>query len=339
MRPSELAPVLRAANPWWSRHHRISWVAADPELAQREAHEWAPATRDARTALAEVGPGVTPGVATVLVGPRGVGKTTAAKDAVLRVLSTLAVDARAICWVPVEPRCDDPEPREALTAEDIEAVLRRPTRVGAPACDGPRLVVVDEASAADGWAEAVAGGAQQAQLLVTASVSGAAAESLPERYPGRLALRHLRPSTLAELLLAQPGVDTETVRTGFLEHGGFPRALAEHRDLGRVSRDFVDLLAEGLRRDVCPGAGDGCRLDDVLTSLCRTAGRFIEPAALAAALGMSPAHAGLLLDRMADAGMIDPRRGLVDPLLHRLPALRDPSRTAPSAEHVAAFSL
>jgi hypothetical protein len=164
MRPSELAQVLRGANPWWSRHHRVTWVVDDPELSQREHHELVPATRDARTALAEVGPNLRPGTATVLVGPRGVGKTTAAKDAVLRVLSNLTVDPRAILWVPVEPGPDNPE-REPLEPSDLEAVLRRPTRVGAPACDGPRLIVIDEASASEDWVDAVSGGATNAQVF------------------------------------------------------------------------------------------------------------------------------------------------------------------------------
>ncbi len=340
MRPSELAHVLRAANPWWSRRQRVTWVADDPQLAQRERHEWVPATRAARVAVAEVGGAPEARVATLLVGPRGAGKTTAAKDAVLRVLSTLSVDARAVLWVPVEPVPDEPEPlRAPLTPEDLENALHRPTRVGAPACDGPRLVVVDEASACPGWEDVVADGAPNAQLLVTASVFGQDAAMLPERYPGRITVRHLRPSTLVELLTALPGVDTEAARARFMEHGGFPRALAEYRDLGHVSREFVDLLADGMRRDLCPGAGDHCRMDDVLASLCETAGRFIEPVPFAEALGIPLAHAAPLLDRMADAGVIDPRRGLVDPLLHLLPALRDPSRQAPTAQHVASFSL
>lgn len=339
MRPSELALALRAANPWWSRRQRVTWVADDPELAQRERHEWAPATRTARDALAEVGAAPEPRVATLLVGPRGVGKTTAAKDAVLRVLSTLGVDARAVLWVPVEAAPGEPDPqRGPLTAEDLENALHRPTRVGAPVCDGLRLVVVDEASACPGWEDVVAAGAPQAQLLVTASVFGAGAAALPERYPGRLTIRTLRPSTLAELLTAQPGMDTEAVRARFMQHGGFPRALAEHRDLGRVSTQFVDLLAEGMRRDLCPGAGDHCRMDDVLAAVCETVGRFIEPVPFAEALGIPLAHAAPLLDRLADAGVVDPRRGLVDPLLHLLPALRDPSRRSPTAQHVASFS-
>ena len=67
--------------------------------------------------------------------------------------------------------------------------------------------------------------------------------------------------------------------------------------------------------------------------------RSLLGAPLAAALHRSTAEVGALLNRMADAGVLDPRRGLVDPLLHQLPALHDPSAQAPSAQHVAAFGL
>jgi hypothetical protein len=149
----------------------------------------------------------------------------------------------------------------------------------------------------------------------------------------------MRPSTLADLLLAQPGLDADTARSAFLSHGGYPRALAEHRDLGGVSLEFVELLEEGLFKDVCVFALHPVQLDEVLTALCNTSGRFVEPAALAAALGMRPAEVGDLLSRMADAGVLDLRRGLVDPLLHRLPTLRNPGIPAPSAQHVASSSL
>ncbi len=338
MRPSELATVLRAANPWWSRRQRSAWVSDDPELSQRDAHEWAPATRAGRTALTEVASGPTAGIATLLLGPRGVGKTTAAKDAVLRVLSDVRVDPRQVLWVPVEPDADHPE-LDPLEPEDLDNALRRPTRVGAPACDGPRLIVVDEASVSQDWVDVIAVGAPNAQLLVTASVGGEAAEALPARYPGRMIIQHLRPTRLGELLIAQPGVDAEAARRRFLEHGGFPRALAEHRDLGQVSSAFVELLEEGMFKDVGVFALHPVVLDEVIVALCATAGRFIEPAPLAAALGWPTADVLVLLDRMADAGVIDPRRGLADPLLHRLPSLRDPSLPPPSDDHVAAFSL
>jgi predicted AAA+ superfamily ATPase len=316
----------------------VTWVSDDPELEQRERHEWGPATRAGRTALAEIGTTPRPGVATVLVGPRGIGKTTAAKDLVLRVLSDLTLDPRAIVWVPVEPGPEQPE-RDPLEPSDLDNALRRPTRVGAPACDGPRLIVLDEASVSEDWIDVVAGGAPNAQLLVTASVAGAVVEDLPSRYPGRMSVRHLRPSTFAELLVARPGSDPEASRTAFIQHGGYPRSLAEHRDLGRVSHEFVELLEEGLLKDIGLFALHPVQLDEVITAMCATAGRFIEPSLVAAALGMSTAEVAYLLDRMVDAGILDPRRGLVDPLLHQLPALHDPTAQPPSEAHVAAFTF
>ena len=104
-------------------------------------------------------------------------------------------------------------------------------------------------------------------------------------------------------------------------------------------QEFVELLEEGLFKDIGVFALHPVQLDEVITAMCATAGRFIEPAPLAAALGMSTAEVAYLLERMADAGIIDPRRGLVDPLLHQLPALHDPTAQPPSERHVAAFTF
>ena len=125
MRHSELAQVLRAANPWWSRRTRVSWAADDVHLAQRARHEWVTGSLAGRGALSEVAhaPG---GTATVLVGPRAVGKTTAAKDAVLQALAEPELDPRAVVWVPVEATPGDPYPdRPPLDAQDLENALRQ----------------------------------------------------------------------------------------------------------------------------------------------------------------------------------------------------------------------
>jgi len=340
VRHAELTQVLRAANPWWSRRARSSWVAVDELLRGRDRHEWAPATLAGRTALAEIGAPVRPGTAVVLTGPRAIGKSTAARDAVLRVLSDPDVDARSIVWVPVEAGPGDPFPdRSALDADDLDNVLNRPTRIGAPACDGPRLVVIDEVAGVPGWTEVVTRGAAHAQVLLTTSVGGQQVTDLAAHYPGRLTAAALRPSTLAELLAGNPGGDPQVTRTAYLEHGGYPRAVAEHRDLGAVGVELVELVASGLRRDLCTAGTDApCRLNDLLSAICRTAGRFLEPGAIAAELQLPATQVEHLLDRLADAGVVDPHRGLLDPLLHRLPALLDPSVVSPSADHVAAFS-
>lgn len=340
MRHSELAQVLRAANPWWSRRTRVSWAAQDVHLAQRAGHEWLTGTLAGRAALSDVAHAPA-GTAVVLVGPRGVGKTTAAKDAVLQALAEPDLDPRAVVWVPVEAAPGDPYPdRPPLDTQDLENALRRPTRVGAPACDQPRLVVVDEASACAGWADVLATPVPGTRVLVTASLGGPTVEHLLAGWGGAASVRSLRPSTLVELLGAQPGADAGRVREEYLRYGGFARAVAERRDLGEVSAEFVDLIAEGLRRDVCTGEGSApCPVEQLFAAVCRTSGRFVEPSEIAAELGIPAEQVGLLLDRLADAGVLEPRRGLVDPLLHLLPSLRDPSVPAPSAEHVASYSF
>jgi predicted AAA+ superfamily ATPase len=340
VRNNELAQVLRATNPWWSRRRRASWVLDDPELTARERHGWALATATSRTVLADLAAGVRPGTVTLVVGPRGVGKTTAVKDVVAHLVADPAVDPRRVVLVPVEHLDEDDRPRR-MGGVDLAAVLRLPTRTGAPACDGPRVLVVDEVGTVSRWPAAVADACRRGdQVVATTSVLdprdlAALLAAVPE---GALHVRHLRPATFAEVLMAEPAADAAQVRAGFLRHGGLPRAIAEHRDLGDVSHELVERVAAGLHHDVCRGE-DRCPLDRLLAAVCATTDRFVEPAALATHLDLTTGEVGVLLERLEHAHALDPRRGLVDPLLHRLPSLLAPERhTAPSAAHIAAFS-
>lgn len=340
MRNSELATVLRAANPWWSRRRRASWVLDDPELAVRARHEWTPATAAARAVLATVPTGARTGTVTLLVGPRGVGKTTAVKDVVAHVVADPATDPRRVVLVPVQ-RTDEDGSLAVLEPADLATVVRTPTRTGAPACDGRRVLVVDEVGATDGWPRVLADARRRGdQVLATTSVLDPAdlAELEAACPAGTVAVRRLQPSSMSELLIARPDAHVDQVRAEFLQHGGLPRAIAEHRDLGDVGEEFVARLAQGLHRDLCRGVED-CPLDLLLASVCATTDRFVEPEPLARLLGRSTAEVGLLLTRLEQAQVLDPRRGLVDPLLHRLPSLLAPERHAPpSVQHIASFS-
>ncbi|ADG75856.1 AAA ATPase [Cellulomonas flavigena DSM 20109] len=340
MRNSELATVLRAANPWWSRRRRASWVLDDAELVARARHEWAPATATARTVLATVPAGARTGTVTLLVGPRGVGKTTAVKDVVAYVVADPATDPRRVVLLPVQRTLEDGT-LAALDSADLATVVRTPTRTGAPACDGRRVLVIDEVGATPGWPGVLADARRRGdQVLATTSVLdladlGALEAACPA---GTVAVRRLNPSSMSELLIARPDADVDVVRAEFLRHGGLPRAVAEHRDLGDVGGEFVSRLAQGMHRDVCRGS-DECPLDVLLAAVCATTGRFVEPEPLARMLGRSTADVGLLLERLEQAQVLDPRRGLVDPLLHRLPSLLAPERHAPpSVQHIATFS-
>lgn len=340
MRHTELATVLRAAAPWWSRRRRSSWVLEDPELAARAAHGWAPAARASRDAL---GPpaDLRTGSLTLVLGPRGTGKTTAVKDLVARVVAEPDVDPRAVVLVPVEA---EPDPagtvadRPALRAEDVDEVLRRPTRTGAPACDGERLFVVDEVGGATGWSGPVLDAVRRgARVVVTASAAQPDDVAAAQAWPGARVVR-LQPASFTDLLMACPQVPPPVLRERFLTHGGLPRAIAEHRDTGAVGAGFVDRLVAGLERDLRPTGllPTGTTVERLLDALCATTGRFVEPGALAGRLAVSSEQAAALVGRLVATGVLDPRRGLVDPLLHRLPSLRDPGTfDPPSTAHLA----
>lgn len=340
MRNLELAQLLRAANPWWSRRRRSSWVLDDADLTARARHEWAPATAAAGDLLADLAAHPRPGTLTLVTGPRGVGKTTAVKDVVAHLVADPAVDPRTVVLVPAE-RTDDAGTPTTLAPADLATVVRAPTRTGAPACDGPRVLVVDEVGTVPGWPAVLADACRRGdQVLATTSVLDPAdAATLEGAAPaGAVSVRHLRPASLAEVLLATPGTDPGDVRRAYLRHGGLPRALAEHRDLGDVGPQLVARLATGLHHDLCRGDA-GCPLDQLLAAVCATSDRFVEPDHLARTLGLTRPQVALLLARLEQAHVLDPRRGLVDPLLHRLPSLLAPERhTSPSAQHIAAFS-
>jgi len=336
MRNLELAQLLRAANPWWSRRRCASWVLDDADLAARARHEWVPATEAARTTLADLTEHPRPGTLTLVVGPRGVGKTTAVKDVVAHLVADPATDPRRVVLVPVQH--DGPDGIHVLAPADLATVVKAPTRTGAPACDAPRVLVVDEVGTVEGWPGVLSAACRRGdQVIATTSVLDPVdLAALEAAAP--VTVRHLRPASLAEVLVASPAGDTGEVRTAFLRHGGLPRAAAEHRDLGDVGPEFVAGLAAGLHLDVCRGTDD-CPLDLLLAAVCATTDRFVEPDPLARALGLTRAQVALLLQRLEHAHALDPRRGLVDPLLHRLPSLLAPERhTSPSVQHIATFS-
>ncbi|MBO0920150.1 AAA family ATPase [Cellulomonas sp. zg-ZUI222] len=338
MRNSELAQVLRAANPWWSRRRRASWVLDDADLATRARHEWQPATQAARSLLADLAAGPRPGTVTVVAGPRGVGKTTAVKDVVAHLVADPRTDPRRVVLVPVQRTEPDGTVAQWEPA-DLSTTVRTPTRTGAPACDDPRVLVLDEVGAVAGWPQVAAHAFHRGdQVVVTTSVLDPADLAALEQEVPAATVRRLHPASMSEVLLAQPGGGTQDVRSAYLRHGGLPRALAEHRDLGDVGDELVRWLAAGLHHDVCRGEG-GCPTELLLAALCATTDRFVEPQQLARALRLSTAEVARLLARLEQAHLLDPRRGLVDPLLHRLPSLLAPDRyAAPSAQHIATFS-
>lgn len=320
----QFADLLRSANPWWSRKQRCTWPEDDPQLAQRARHEQPEATRLARALLSDLERPPRRGVVTLILGPWGVGKTTAVKDHLLRLLADPVLDPRAVVLVPVD----------RLPSPGVSAVLARPSLVGVPACDGDRLWVLDELTAAPGWPglldlPSVARG----EVLATGSaVTAADLAALGTTHPSPRTVRTLRPLTLLDL--ARLSTDPAAVRTEYLHAGGLPRAAAEWRDLGEVSAEFVDELADDLRARTTPG----CEAMSLISALCATTERRVDLSLVAARLALPEPIVAAALDRLVEAGVLDPHAGLVDPLLHWLPHLVDPAFPPPTEGHVAASS-
>jgi hypothetical protein len=206
------------------------------------------------------------------------------------------------------------------------------------------VLVVDEVGAVPGGTELLLAACRRGdQVVATSSVLDPEdlAQLMSPEVPH--SVRHLRPASFSEVLLhSRTGTrpaDAEQIRAEFLRHGGLPRALAEHRDLGDVSAGMVTALATGIHEDVSRGE-EGCPVDRLLAAVCATTDRFVEPGRLARELELPPARVRTLLGHLQSAHVLDPHRGLVDPLLHRLPSLLAPERhTAPSTAHVAACSV
>jgi len=322
----ELGQLLRAANPWWSRQRRATWPDGDIQLLGRARRELVSASRASERLLADLACPPRAGVVALVVGMPGVGKTTAVKDLLVRILADPAVDPRAVVWVPVEQ-----------VPDDVPHILARPSLVGVPACDGPRFWVLDEVTTVVDWPDlmdAVPG----AQVVGTGShIAPARLAAFRAVHPGAGSVRMLRSRTLADLLLAAPGADPGAVRAAYLRSGGFPRAVAELRDLGDVSAQFVDQIVAGLGRGVCPHQSEPA-VTALILAVCSTTERCVQVSRVAQALQIDVEQAAQCIDRLAALGAIDPARDFVDPLLHRLPHLVDPRVPEPTIEHVATFA-
>jgi predicted AAA+ superfamily ATPase len=322
----ELAQLLRDANPWWSRQRRATWPDQDEVLLARAQHEQSAASHASERLLADLARPPVAGTVVLVAGPPAVGKTTSVRDLLRRVLADPAVDPRSVVWVPVEE-----------VPDQVGHILAHPSLVGVPACDGDRLWVLDEVTAATGWPELL-DAAPKAQVLATGSaVAPDQLEAVRAAHPEPGSVRVLRPMTLSDLLLAAPGADPAVVRADYLRGGGFPRAVAELRDTGEVSREFVDLLVRGLARGMCPNKSEPA-VTSVITAVCSTTDRCVQLNRVAESLGVSLEQAEGCIDRLAALGAIDPARGLVDPLMHWLPHLVDATVPAPTIEHVATFA-
>lgn len=334
-----LTALLRRANPWWQAGERLAWVDDDPDLTERARHPVDHPDAPTGGLLADVARTRRPGDVTLVVGPRCSGKTTAVKDLVRRVLSEPGSALGGVVLVPVE--ADVPgQGRPDLPRSDLRRILTAPQMYGVPPGDGSRLWVVDELTSVDAWSlllREVSPVLRADELVATGSVQEdtpwAMQFFLTDHGRRAGAVHRVGPLTLAETLLASPGRPTRTLRTEFLQHGGFPRAIAEYRDTGAVSAALVERLHAGIRHDVDP-ADTGEEVHRLLVALSCLGGYPHDPAEIAHRIGYSPSGVQQRLHRMCEAGLVRADLTLADPLLHWLPHLHDPSFPEPDLARV-----
>lgn len=160
-------------NPWWSRE---GWELDDPHLrrlGEQALRLPSPHVEEVDLARAAVH---------VLRGPRQVGKSTDLKLLVRRARDA-EMPARQIVYLPLD-RLEDRPP-----AELIETVARA-LRLSGAADAHPRLLLLDEVSAAEGWPVAVKvlwddGRIDRDVVVCTGSSAADLAYGAAERLPGR----------------------------------------------------------------------------------------------------------------------------------------------------------
>lgn len=138
-------------------------------------------------------------------------------------------------------------------------------------------------------------------------------------------------------------IDLDTLWQNYLENGGFPRAVAEHRRQGGVSDEFLNELAAWLRTDVDPVA-PAESIDLLLDQIVANTASPLNMRNTAEALGvgrdalvrrlrrLQSTYAALSCPQRRDSHIVPGAQSklyLNDPLLAQLPRRRRPGLVAP----------
>lgn len=258
-------------NPWWGRE---GWEWDDPHLRRlrsRPVRLPTPQVEELDLARAAVH---------ILRGPRQVGKSTDLKLLVARALRA-GIQARRIVYLSLDLQ-------EDRSASELAAAIARALELAGSRPDGPRLILLDEVTAARSWRTAVKvlwddGRIDSDVVVCTGSSAIDLAEGAAERLPGRrgagrdvLVLpqtfaafaRALDPGlppglglTVAEILtedgraaLSDARAHTTSLRIAldrYLRFGGLPAAVAEAASgLSDPSEEVQRVLWDSLAREV-----------------------------------------------------------------------------------------
>ncbi len=318
----------------------------------------------------------------VLRGPRRVGKSVAMKDLVVSLLEREDVGPLQIIYFPAD----------TLTLRDLRRYFAVGRSLTSAVAGRGRVWLVDEVTAVSGWTSLVKELRDNTALaaecvVVTGSSSADAKQALKDLGAGRTGgavqpFRTLHPMSFGDFVhlqrsgprrpdplmptellseTAREVIDAWSVLTAdldamwqdYLEVGGFPRAVAEHRRLGGVSDGFLEELAAWLRTDIDPAApaeSVDLLLDQLVT---RTAAPFnMRNTAQALGIGrdvldrrikrMQNTYAALPCPQRSDGHIVSGAQAklyLCDPLLAQLPSRRRPGLSRPDLGRLAEAAL
>jgi predicted AAA+ superfamily ATPase len=376
VRDDEIRRHLTQMNPWWqavvSGISPTAWVAT--HRAFRDLHEHDMGYRS--TVLDDLAEEPIGNQLVVLSGPRRIGKSVAVLQLVERLCERKDVDPRQIIHVP----CDGMTPQDLRRVLVLGRALTNSVDRAEPK---RRVWLLDEISAITGWSATLKGARDNTEFGDDTVVATGSRWADGEDIEGNLLAgragsgtrrrRVLLPMSFREHLratradLGVPDVvnpaelqsdqarqtfetfgllvdDYDLAWQAYLSTGGFPRAVAEHAQLGAVTDGFIADLEAWLHRDVEPTAGPESipLLLDTLSSRStsplsvNSAARdlgYNNKAVLDLRLRRMIASHALLRCPRRDDGLLVPgaqaKYYLTDPLLAWLPSRRRAGLTQP----------
>ena len=227
--------------------------------------------------------------ATMLRGPRQVGKTT--------LLHQCVADLIQADWPPSNVTYFDFSDERVVAKSSSPRKLAEYQPAGANAAL-PRVLLLDEVTRSERWAEwleqAVDAGGHR--ICVTDSAASLLRGGTTESGVGRWDDLELETLTYPEFLLLQArededaaGVERRVPRAfeRYLRLGGFPEHILDESELRAWGRLRDDISGRAIRKDLAAAQVDTERVNHVFQYLVESSGEILDPRKLASQLGAS----------------------------------------------------
>jgi predicted AAA+ superfamily ATPase len=299
----------------------VAWTTSDRTLRDRRAHDLGYRA----DVLTDVADGPLGNGLYVLRGPRRVGKSVVLKDLIAHMCGRPDIDPWQLVYLPAD----------TFSGHDLRRTLALATEMTRTVGSAPRVWIIDEITAVDGWTAEVKGLRDNTAfgdhtVILAGSSALSAAQAVRDLGAGRTGVardpfRILLPMTFRQFVsatapeLPTPGrfppwdlqapevadavflleaftAELDLAWQRYLEVGGFPRAVSEQHRQGAVSALFLRELEAWLMADVDPATSQ----ESVALLLAELHERSTAPLNvrnLAQALGVSRSYATTRLNR------------------------------------------